>query len=418
MSHMPSPDGGSSAVNTEPPPPLPRVRVQPAVEIQDVMYRYPDSGAGVEGLSLNISPGELVVAVGPSGCGKTTLLRLIAGFLQPQKGWVRIGGVDQAGIAVRDRECGVVFQSYALFPTMRVWENVAYPLRVRGVAVAERKERAHAMLATMGLANHVDRMPAQLSGGQQQRVALARALVFGPRALLLDEPLSALDASVRLQMRDEIRRIQRDQRIATLLITHDQDEALSMADRVVVMRDGHTEQIAAPRVLYDRPVNRFVASFIGRANLLEGKMRSARTVETGVGLLPLADSGTGTAAGRSAAAMAPTPGAEPRRVAVLVRPERIEVLPIGVEPNSSAGRVAVLKVALIRDSFHGPLRRVQVAILGQLFTSSSGATRLVPPDPDLEAPPSLEIETRDRRPFERIVIPAAAVQTLLEGVQS
>ena len=388
-------------------PPLPRVRIQPAVEIQDEIYRYPDSGAGVQGLTLGIAPGELVIAVGPSGCGKTTLMRLVAGFLRPEKGWVRIGGIDQANVPVRQRECGIVFQSYALFPTMRVWENVAYPLRVRGVGRAERRDRAHAMLETMGLANHADRNPTQLSGGQQQRVALARALVFGPRALLLDEPLSALDAAVRLQMREEIRRIQRDQRIATLMITHDQDEALSMADRVAVMRDGRIEQISPPRPLYDRPVNRFVASFIGRANLIEGKMRSARSVETGVGLLPLADAGS-----------SPVPGAEPRRVAVLIRPERIEILPIGVEPARDGGRFAQLKVAPIRDSFHGALRRVQVAVLGQLFTDASGATRLVPPDPDLEAPPALEIETRDRRPFERIAIPAAAVQTLQEGVLS
>lgn len=250
------------------PPIVPGVRVQPAVEVQTALFRYPDSGGGVEDLSLTIAPGELVVAVGPSGCGKSTLLRLVAGFLRPQKGWVRIGGVDQSGVPARERDCGVVFQSYALFPTMRVWENVAYPLRVRRVAAAERRDRAHAMLETMGLQAHADRMPAQLSGGQQQRVALARALVFGPRALLLDEPLSALDAAVRLQMRDEIRRIQRDQRIATLLITHDQDEALSIADRVAVMRAGRIEQADSPWQLYHRPASRYVAGFVGEGVLL------------------------------------------------------------------------------------------------------------------------------------------------------
>ena len=400
-----------------------RTRVQPAVEVQDVLFRYPDSGGGVEDLSLSIAPGELVIAVGPSGCGKTTLLRLVAGFLRPQKGWVRIGGVDQASVPARERECGVVFQSYALFPTMRVWENVAYPLRVRGVRAAERRARAHAMLETMGLQAHADRMPAHLSGGQQQRVALARALVFGPRALLLDEPLSALDAAVRLQMRDEIRRIQRDQRIATLMITHDQDEALSMADRVAVMRTGRIEQVAIPKTLYDRPSNRFVASFIGRANLLEGKMRSGRSVETGVGLLPLANPVAGANPGvnanaNAAPAPAPAPADEalPRRVAVLIRPERIQVLPIGGEAASDVGRIAVLKVAPVRDSFHGALRRVHVAVLGQVIADpETGTSRIVPPDPDLEPPPLIEIETRDRRPFDRIVIPADAVQTLTEG---
>ena len=433
----------------EPLPIGPRpTRVQPAVEVQDVLFRYPDGGGGVEDLSLSIAPGELVVAVGPSGCGKTTLLRLVAGFLRPQKGWVRIGGVDQADVPARERECGVVFQSYALFPTMRVWENVAYPLRVRGVRAAERRERAHAMLETMGLQAHADRMPAQLSGGQQQRVALARALVFGPRALLLDEPLSALDAAVRLQMRDEIRRIQRDQRIATLMITHDQDEALSMADRVAVMRTGRIEQVAIPKTLYDRPSNRFVASFIGRANLLEGKMRSGRSVETGVGLLPLAgpvsnpvpnpainpvanpvaNPAAGPAADSPANSVAnsvanpvsemmPALAGEtlPRRVAVLIRPERIRVLPIGSGADD-VGRIAVLKVAPVRDSFHGALRRVHVAVLGQVVADpETGASRIVPPDPDLEPPPLIEIETRDRRPFDRIVIPADAVQTLTEG---
>ena len=400
-----------------------RTRVQPAVEVQDVLFRYPDSGGGVEDLSLSIAPGELVIAVGPSGCGKTTLLRLVAGFLRPQKGWVRIGGVDQASVPARERECGVVFQSYALFPTMRVWENVAYPLRVRGVRAAERRARAHAMLETMGLQAHADRMPAHLSGGQQQRVALARALVFGPRALLLDEPLSALDAAVRLQMRDEIRRIQRDQRIATLMITHDQDEALSMADRVAVMRTGRIEQVAIPKTLYDRPSNRFVASFIGRANLLEGKMRSGRSVETGVGLLPLANPVAGANPGvnanaNAAPAPAPAPADEalPRRVAVLIRPERIQVLPIGGEAASDVGRIAVLKVAPVRDSFHGALRRVHVAVLGQVIADpETGTSRIVPPDPDLEPPPLIEIETRDRRPFDRIVIPADAVQTLTEA---
>jgi putative spermidine/putrescine transport system ATP-binding protein len=200
----------------------------PAVSLEGVSYRYPGTHAGVVDVDLDIQPGELVVCIGPSGCGKTTLLRLVAGFLRPDRGVIRLHGEEVSDLPTRKRECGVVFQSYALFPHLSVWRNVAYPLRVRGVAERERRERARAMLERVGLAGFEDRLPAQLSGGQQQRVALARALVFGPRALLLDEPLSALDAATRLSMRDEIRRIQREQDIATLLITHDQDEALSL----------------------------------------------------------------------------------------------------------------------------------------------------------------------------------------------
>ena len=236
----------------------------PAVSLAGVTYRYPGSSAGVFDVSLEILPGELVVCIGPSGCGKTTLLRLVAGFLRPEAGTIRLGGEDVSALPPRARECGVVFQAYALFPHMRVWENVAYPLRVRGVAPGERRRRAEAMLEVVGLRGLHERLPAQLSGGQQQRVALARALVFEPRAMLLDEPLSALDAATRLVMRDEIRRIQRGQDIATFLITHDQDEALSLADRIVVLRDGRLVQTAPPQDLYDRPADAFVAGFVGR----------------------------------------------------------------------------------------------------------------------------------------------------------
>ncbi|TMG81468.1 MAG: ABC transporter ATP-binding protein, partial [Betaproteobacteria bacterium] len=188
----------------------------------------------------------------------------------------------------RTRECGVVFQAYALFPHMRVWENVAYPLRVRDIPLDERRRRANDMLELVGLSGLHDRLPAQLSGGQQQRVALARALIFHPRALLLDEPLSALDAATRVAMRDEIRRIQRRQNLASLLITHDQDEALSLADRVVVLRDGRLVQSASPQEIYDTPVDAFVANFVGRANLLDAQVVDAQTVDTPIGRLATA----------------------------------------------------------------------------------------------------------------------------------
>src|SRR6185503_18043685 len=176
----------------------------PAVALEAVTYRYPGTQAGVLEVTLDIQPGELVVCLGPSGCGKTTLLRLVAGFLKPDGGVIRLNGNDVSALTARERECGVVFQAYALFPHMRVWENVAYPLRVRDIALDERRRRAEQMLELVGLQGLAQRLPAQLSGGQQQRVALARALVFKPRALLLDEPLSALDAATRTTMRDEV----------------------------------------------------------------------------------------------------------------------------------------------------------------------------------------------------------------------
>ncbi|HEY3533754.1 MAG TPA: ABC transporter ATP-binding protein, partial [Casimicrobiaceae bacterium] len=269
----------------------------PAVALEQVTFRYPGTRAGIDDLTLDIARGELVVCIGPSGCGKTTLLRLIAGFLRPDRGVIRIAGEDVSGLPTRERECGVVFQSYALFPHMRVWQNVAYPLRIRGVPAAERRRRAREMLDLVGLAGFEDRLPAQLSGGQQQRVALARALTFGPRALLLDEPLSALDAATRSTMRDEIRRIQREQDIATLLITHDQDEALSLADRIVVMKDGVVQQIGTPEEVYAQPANIHVARFMGYRNVIEMPVTGERdgqvTLEapdmklTGVRKLPL-----------------------------------------------------------------------------------------------------------------------------------
>jgi putative spermidine/putrescine transport system ATP-binding protein len=332
-----------------------------------VSYRHPGSNAGVDDIAFDIEPGELVVCIGPSGCGKTTLLRLIAGFLRPDAGSIRLAGRDVVAIPARARECGVVFQSYALFPHMRVVDNVAYPLRVRDVPLAGRRRRALAMLELVGLAGFGDRLPAQLSGGQQQRVALARALVFNPRALLLDEPLSALDAATRLTMRDEIRRIQREQAIATLLITHDQDEALSLADRIAVMREGRLVQVATPDALYDRPADAFVAQFVGRANLIDAIVADGGSVETSIGRLRTPSHGY--AAGT--------------RVRLLVRPERIELASGGQAEN-------VFEVRVLRDRFFGASRQVEVA---------AGSGRL-------------EIQTAARGAVERVHVPRDAIQFL------
>jgi putative spermidine/putrescine transport system ATP-binding protein len=342
-------------------------RAKPAVALEGVTYRYPGTRAGVFDVTIDIEPGELVVCLGPSGCGKTTLLRLIAGFLKPDAGVIRLNGEDVSALPTRVRECGVVFQAYALFPHMRVWENVAYPLRVRDVTLDERRRRAAEMLELVGLTGLAERLPAQLSGGQQQRVALARALVFGPRALLLDEPLSALDAATRVAMRDEIRRIQRSHNIATLLITHDQDEALSLADRIVLLKDGALVQTGSPQEIYDAPADAFVAGFIGRANLLEARVIDSGTVETAIGWLAT------PAHGRAAGSI----------LKLLVRPERIEVADGTTGENVFAARV-------LRDRFFGATRQLEVA---------AGEGRL-------------EIETAMRDHVAHVRVPREAIQFL------
>jgi putative spermidine/putrescine transport system ATP-binding protein len=321
----------------------------------------------VRGVGFDIADGSVVGLLGPSGCGKTTLLRLIAGFLKPDTGVIRLSGEDVSGLPTRARECGVVFQAYALFPHMRVWENIAYPLRVREVGFDERRRRAVEMLDRVGLSGLADRLPAQLSGGQQQRVALARALVFGPRALLLDEPLSAVDAATRVTMRDEIRRIQRSHNIATLLITHDQDEALSLADRIVLLKDGGLVQTGSPQELYDRPADAFVAGFIGRANLLDARAIDAESVQTPIGRL--ATPPHGRAAGSA--------------LKLLVRPERIELAAGAAGENVFAARV-------LRDRFFGASRQIEIA---------AGEGRL-------------EIETAMRDDVAHVRVPREAIQFL------
>ena len=220
----------------------------------------------LDGLDLDIAGGEFLALLGPSGCGKTTALRAIAGFDRPDAGRVLLAGRDITDVPANKRDMGMVFQAYSLFPNLTVAENVAFGLRVRGRDKGERAGRAGELLELVGLADRGARYPHQLSGGQQQRVALARALAVAPQVLLLDEPLSALDAQVRVQLREEIRRIQLELGITTVFVTHDQAEALSVADRVGVMRSGRLEQIASPDDLYERPATAFVAEFVGTMN--------------------------------------------------------------------------------------------------------------------------------------------------------
>jgi putative spermidine/putrescine transport system ATP-binding protein len=223
----------------------------------------------VDQLSLSVGRGELVALLGPSGCGKTTTLQMIAGFQVPTSGSIALEGNDLRAVKPAQRGLGIVFQSYALFPHMTAAENVAFGLEMQGIPRSERDRRVQQTLALVGLAALADRFPRRMSGGQQQRVALARALVIQPRILLLDEPLSNLDAKLREDMQIELRQIQRTVGTTTLLVTHDQSEAMALADRIVVMNQGRAEQIAPPHEAYERPATAFVASFLGRTNILQ-----------------------------------------------------------------------------------------------------------------------------------------------------
>jgi putative spermidine/putrescine transport system ATP-binding protein len=241
------------------------------LDVEDLTVRYGQARA-VDGVTLAIEPGEVVALLGPSGCGKTTLLRVIAGFVRQATGRVRVDGAAIDHLPANQRNIGLVFQNYALFPHMTVAENVAYGLRARGVRGPEVQARVSRFLDTVQLGGFRERLPRQLSGGQQQRVALARALAVEPSILLLDEPFAALDRNLRLDMQIEVKRLQRTLGLTTILVTHDQDEAMSVADRIAVMNKGKVEQFDTPVAIYDRPQTLFVNGFIGTTNLLNGKL--------------------------------------------------------------------------------------------------------------------------------------------------
>jgi putative spermidine/putrescine transport system ATP-binding protein len=241
------------------------------VALDRVSHRY-GAALAVEDVSLDIAPRELVALLGPSGCGKTTLLRIAAGLLVQTEGDVRIGAEIVNALPPNERGAGIVFQNYALFPHMTVEANIAYGLRARGMARAQAAETVKRMLALVRMEGFAGRYPRELSGGQQQRVALARTLAVSPKVLLLDEPFGALDKNLRLDMQIEVKRLQRKLGITTIMVTHDQEEALSMADRIAVMNKGRVEQFASPEDIYDRPQTLFVAGFVGTANLLKGRL--------------------------------------------------------------------------------------------------------------------------------------------------
>ena len=292
-------------------------------------------------LDLDMADGELICLLGPSGCGKTTLLRIIAGFITPDTGTVVVGGRDVTALPPAARRMGMVFQSYSLFPNMTALDNVRFGPRVAGQARGEQVRRATALLEMVGLGSHRDKYPHQLSGGQQQRVALARALALQPQVLLLDEPLSALDAKVRAQLRDEIRRIQRETGVTTVLVTHDQEEALSISDRVAVMNEGRLLQVASPAQIYREPADGFVARFIGAASVLSG-VTDAGAVRVGPLVLP-ADAARQHAGGRP--------------VDLFLRPEhvRLEKMNGHVPPGTLGADVG-------DTTFFGSLTRVRLTL--------------------------------------------------------
>ena len=296
--------------------------VPPILELRDLRKSFGDTEA-VAGVTAAFAPGEYVCVLGPSGCGKTTLLRLIAGFEQPTSGELLLDGRSLVGVPPERRDVNVVFQSYALFPHLSVRENVAFGPRMKGVAASEIDARTTDALRLVRMEELAERRPSQLSGGQQQRVALARALVNRPKVLVLDEPLSALDRSLRIAMQEELRAVQRRTDVTFLHITHDQSEALSLADRIVVMRAGRFVQTGTPAEVYERPRSRFVAEFIGSSNVLPAMLEADGRVRVGNGLTARA-SGT-----------APAPSGP---VLLSLRPEALQVALAGDAPAHADNR--------------------------------------------------------------------------------
>jgi len=301
----------------------------------------------VDTFDLEVAPGEFVSFLGPSGCGKTTTLRMVAGFEQPSSGTIRLAGKDVTFAKPNERNIGMVFQSYALFPNMTVGRNVGFGLKVRGQPKDEIASRVREMLELIQMQHLEKRYPYQLSGGQQQRVALARALAIRPQVLLLDEPLSALDAKIRVELRSEIRRIQRELQITTVYVTHDQEEALSISDRIVVMSAGRIEQVGAPFEIYNYPKSAFVASFVGTLNQLR-----CQVVDPAGGKLSLE--------GQTLLSNSPVSAAAGQQVLAMLRPEELH---FGAADGENRLDGEVLSVV-----FLGAVVRIQVGIGSSVLT--------------------------------------------------
>ena len=327
------------------------------VELKGLHRRFGDVVA-LAGIDLAIESGEFVSFLGPSGCGKTTALRLIAGFDRPSSGAITLDGKDVTGVPPNRRDIGMVFQAYSLFPNMTAVRNVEFGLRVRKSSRVERRAKALELLDLVGLADAADRYPHQLSGGMQQRVALARALAIQPRLLLLDEPLSALDAKVRVQLREEIRRIQTSLGITTIYVTHDQEEALSISDRVAVLANGRIDQIGTPADIYGAPATPFVAQFVGTMNRLESTVSDSEAGAVDYGASRLAvDAARGRARGE--------------RVLLLVRPETVEVQATGSTNDGG------LDGAVVSQTFLGSVTRLRVLAGPSEWTADLSAERAV-----------------------------------------
>ncbi len=323
----------------------------------------------VRGLSIMVEKGEFVSLLGGSGCGKTTTLRMIAGFETPDSGRILMNGADVAGLAPNRRKLGMVFQNYALFPNMNVRRNIAFGLSIAGKSKAEIGRRVDEMLGVIHMEEYALRYPHQLSGGQQQRVALARALACEPAALLLDEPLSALDAKIRLRLRDDIRAIQQRLGITTIYVTHDQEEALSISDRVAVMKEGLIEQIGSPFEIYNHPATPYVATFIGTLNLL-----AATVVDQAGGIVDVD--------GQRILARAPLPASAGAKISLSLRPEAVTIA--GAEGSAGAGRNAgdenLLYGKVVNVKFLGSVVRFVVeAGSSRIFADCFNAPNLAVP---------------------------------------
>lgn len=328
----------------------------------------------VKDFNLGIEKGEFVSFLGPSGCGKTTVLRMVGGFETPTSGAIRIDGVDITGVPANRRKIGMVFQAYALFPNLTVEQNIGFGLRVAGEDKAEIARRVAEMLELIGLRQLGERYPFQLSGGQQQRVALARALAVRPQVLLLDEPLSALDAKIRISLREEIRRIQRELGITTIFVTHDQEEALSMSDRVVVMHQGIADQVGTPFEIYNRPATRFVAQFVGTLNLVDAELIDAAAGRIRLGDIPVALNRT-------------LPGRSGDRISLALRPETMAM-------GRKEGGNVVLSGHIAEVHFLGSVIRIRVSVAGQLLSLDTFNQPDRPP-PAVGAPVEVSVADRD-----------------------
>ncbi len=329
-----------------------------SVEFRDVTKKYGTEVTAVDSVSLQVAAGELVTLLGPSGCGKTTTLRMIAGLEMATQGQILIGGADVSRLPATDRDVSMVFQSYALFPHMSVLENVSYGLRASGQKKKQCIERAEHGLDLVGLAGYGARLPSELSGGQQQRVAVARALVLEPQVLLFDEPLSNLDAKLRRQVREDIRDIQQNLALTVVYVTHDQEEALAVSDRIIVMNNATIAQIGTPRELYEQPADRFVADFIGEANIIDAQItavdKDRATVIVGNTSLQLDARGL-------------TPGA----AKLAVRPNRIFIQTPG---DDAAGLAAVVeKATYVGDRMEYKIKTE----LGELFCTSEATDQAI-----------------------------------------